>query len=108
LENRPDVRALLRIGRAMVDLYCESFAKVPGRITLDIDDTFDAAQGDQQSRLFKSHYDAYGFLPIEVFDGEAQREIRFARGNRPPPRRVSHLSGASRPNERMPDGDAEQ
>ncbi len=37
LENLPDVRALLRMGRAMVDLYCESFATVPKRITLDID-----------------------------------------------------------------------
>ena len=36
LENLPNVRALLRMGRAMVDLYCESFQKVPKRITLDI------------------------------------------------------------------------
>jgi hypothetical protein len=36
LENLPDARALLRMGRAMVDLYCESFHKVPKRITLDI------------------------------------------------------------------------
>jgi hypothetical protein len=35
----PDARALLRLGRAMVALYCESFHQVPGRITLDIDDT---------------------------------------------------------------------
>ena len=40
----PDVRAVLRMGRAMVDLYCRSFATVPKRITLDIDDTFDAVQ----------------------------------------------------------------
>jgi hypothetical protein len=32
LENLPDVRALMRMGRAMVDLYCDSFAKVPKRI----------------------------------------------------------------------------
>ena len=30
LENLPDARALLRMGRAMVDLYCESFQQVPG------------------------------------------------------------------------------
>ena len=45
LENLPDARALLRMGRAMVDLYCESFRQVPKRITLDIDDTFDAVHG---------------------------------------------------------------
>jgi Transposase DDE domain group 1 len=69
LENLPDARALLRLGRAMVDLYCESFQQVPGRITLDIDDTFDAVHGGQQLRLFNAHYDEYGFQPIVVFDG---------------------------------------
>src|SRR6516162_489633 len=72
LENLPDVRALLRMGRAMVDLYCESFASVPKRITLDIDDTFDAVHGGQQLRLFNAHYDEYGFQPIVVFDGEGR------------------------------------
>jgi len=36
---------------------CESFHQVPGRITLDIDDTFDAVHGGQQLRLFNAHYD---------------------------------------------------
>jgi len=69
LENLPDARALLRMGRAMVDLYCASFRQVPKRITLDIDDTFDAVHGGQQLRLFNAHYDEYGFQPIVVFDG---------------------------------------
>jgi hypothetical protein len=69
LENLPDARALLRMGRAMVDLYCESFRQVPKRITLDIDDTFDAVHGGQQLGLFNAHYDQYGFQPIVVFDG---------------------------------------
>ena len=72
LENLPDARALLRMGRAMVDLYCESFRQVPKRITLDIDDTFDAVHGGQQLRLFNAHYDEYGFQPIVVFDGEGR------------------------------------
>ncbi|QXX74596.1 hypothetical protein MHY1_01411 [Methylovirgula sp. HY1] len=55
LENLPDVRALLRMGRAMADLYCASFQKVPKRIVLDIDDTFDAVHGGQQLRLFNAH-----------------------------------------------------
>jgi hypothetical protein len=72
LENVPDARALLRMGRAMVDLYCESFRQVPKRIVLDIDDTFDAVHGGQQLRLFNAHYDEYGFQPIVVFDGEGR------------------------------------
>jgi hypothetical protein len=72
LENLPDVRALLRIGGAMVDLYCASFQKVPKRIVLDIDDTFDAVYGGQQLRLFNAHHDEYGFQHIVVFDGEGR------------------------------------
>ncbi len=72
LENLPDTRALLRMGRAMVDLYCASFRQVPSKIVLDVDDTFDAVHGERQMRLFNAHYDEYGFQPIVVFDGEGR------------------------------------
>jgi len=72
LENLPDTRALLRMGQAMVGLYCASFRQVPRRIVLDVDDTFDAVHGEQQMRLFNAHYDEYGFQPIVVFDGEGR------------------------------------
>src|SRR5438046_6416586 len=42
LENLPDVRALLRLGRAMVDLYFASFRQVPRPIALHLDVPFDA------------------------------------------------------------------
>jgi hypothetical protein len=48
LENLPDIRTLLRLGGALVDLYCGSFRQVPRRIALGIDDTFDAVHGGQQ------------------------------------------------------------
>lgn len=72
LENLPDTRALLGMGRALVDQYCGSFGTVPKRIILDIDDTFDAVHGGQQLRLFNAHHDEYGFQPIVVFDGEGR------------------------------------
>src|SRR5918997_1329251 len=68
-ENRPGTRSLLRMARAMAELYCNSFRQVPRRIVLDVDDTFDAAHGERQPRLFNAHYDEYGFQPIVVFDG---------------------------------------
>ena len=71
-ENLPDARALLRIGRAMVEHYCRSFRQVPRCIVLDIDDTFDAVHGGQQMRLFNAHHDEYGFQPIIVFDGDGR------------------------------------
>src|SRR3712207_2440985 len=54
LENLPGPRALLRMARAMVGLYCASFRQVPHRIVLDVDDTFDAIHGEQQLRLFNA------------------------------------------------------
>ena len=39
LENPPGPIALMRMMAAMVDLFCDSFAVVPSRIVLDIDDT---------------------------------------------------------------------
>jgi Transposase DDE domain group 1 len=72
LENLPDARTLLRLGRALVDVWCGSFRQVPRQITLDIDDTFDAVHGGQQLRLFNAHYDEYGFQPIVVFDAEGR------------------------------------
>jgi hypothetical protein len=72
LENLPNLRSLLMMGRAMVDLYCASFRKPPKRIVLDVDDTFDAVHGGQQLRLFNAHHDEYGFQPIVVFDGECR------------------------------------
>ena len=60
------------MGQALVDLYCASYARVPKRIVLDLDDTFDAVHGGQQLRLFNAHHDEYGFQPIVVFDGDGR------------------------------------
>src|SRR3954451_24786541 len=72
LENLPRPRDLLRMGQAMVGLYCASFRQVPRRIVLDIDDTFDAVHGGQQFRLFNAHYDEYGLQSIVVLDGQVR------------------------------------
>lgn len=84
LENLPDTRALLRIGRAMVALYCASFRQVPKRIVLDIDDTFDPVHGEQQMRLFNAYHDGYGFQPLLVFDGEGRPITAMLRPARRP------------------------
>ncbi len=103
LENNPGARALLRMGRAMVDHYCESFRQVPRRIVLDIDDTFDTVHGGQQLRLFNAHHDEYGFQPIVVFDGEGRMIAAVLRpASRPTGRQIvkwlRRLIGAIRSN----------
>jgi hypothetical protein len=84
LENLPNLRALLRLGQALVEQYCGSFRAVPKRVVLDIDDTFDRVHGGQQLRLFNAYYDDYGFQPIVVFDGEGRFVTALLRpGKRP-------------------------
>jgi len=84
LENLPDVRALVRLGRGMIEQYCASFRQVPKRIVLDIDDTFDRVHGEQQLRLFNAYHHDYGFQPIVVFDGEGRFVTALLRpGKRP-------------------------
>jgi hypothetical protein len=94
--NLPDARALLRMGRAMVDLYCESFRQIPRRITLDINDTFDAVHGGQQLRLFNAHYDEYGFQPIASYSTAKAASSRrcFAPPNGRAARRSAPSNGA--------------
>jgi Transposase DDE domain group 1 len=84
LENLPDTRALLRLGRGLIEQYCASFRQVPKRIVLDIDDTFDRVHGAQQLRLFNAYHDDYGFQPIVVFDDEGRFVTALLRpGKRP-------------------------
>jgi hypothetical protein len=90
LENLPDIRALLRLGRALIEQYCGSFRQVPKRIVLDIDDTFDRVHGEQQLRLFNAYHDDYGFQLIVVFDGEGRFVTALLRpGKRPGGREIA-------------------
>ena len=89
-QNLPDIRALLRLGRALIEQYCGSFRQVPKRIVLDIDDTFDRVHGEQQLRLFNAYHDDYGFQPIVVFDGEGRFVTALLRpGKRPGGREIA-------------------
>ena len=75
LENAPSWRELARLGLTMIDLFCDSFERVPQRIVLDIDDTPDAVHGGQQLALFNAHYDEYCFQPIHIFDAATAKPV---------------------------------
>ena len=75
LENAPSWRALARMGLTMIDLFCDSFERVPQRIVLDIDDTPDAVHGGQQLALFNAHYGEYCFQPIHIFDAATGKPV---------------------------------
>jgi hypothetical protein len=74
-ENAPDLREVVRLTYAMVDLYCASYRRPPGAVTLDIDDTVDVVHGHQQLSLFNAHYDERCFLPIHVYDTATARPV---------------------------------
>jgi hypothetical protein len=69
-ENAPDLRTLIRLMQAMIDLWCRSYPRAPRAITLDIDDTADTVHGHQQLSLFNAHYDERCFLPIHIYDAD--------------------------------------
>jgi hypothetical protein len=68
LENLPGPVALKRMMAAMVTLFCDSFAEVPRRLVLDIDDTEDRTYGGQQLSLFNAHHDSHCFMPIHIYE----------------------------------------
>src|ERR687894_2132794 len=75
LENLPGTTALKRMMAAMVELFCDSFAEVPRRIVLDIDDTADRVHGHQQLALFHAHYDGRCFLPIHIYEAISGKPV---------------------------------
>jgi len=86
-ENAPSLREVIRLMRAMVDLYCASYPRPPAAVTLDIDDTVDVVHGRQQVSLFNAHYDERCFLPIHVYDTATCRPVAvlLRPGKTPPP-----------------------
>lgn len=75
LENLASWRDLARMGLAMIDLFCGSFARVPEAITLDIDETADAAHGQQELAFFNAYYDEHCFQPIHVFEASSGQPV---------------------------------
>lgn len=76
-ENKGDLRVAIRMANATVDFYCESHDTPPAAVTLDIDETFDAAHGEQQLAFWNGFYGERGFLPIHVYETETGRPAAF-------------------------------
>ena len=76
-ENASNIRTLIRLGREMVDIYCASHAAPPDAVTLDIDDTFDAAHGEQQLTFWNGFHRERGYAPIHVYETGTARPVAF-------------------------------
>jgi hypothetical protein len=75
LENAPSWRDLARMSFGMIDRFCDSFSRVPGRIALDIDDTDDPAHGQQELIFFNTHSGGYCFQPIHIFEAGTGKPV---------------------------------
>jgi hypothetical protein len=69
------------IEHLFVDLFLDSHAKPPARITLDLDATDDPIHGRQEGRFFHGYYDSYCYLPLYVFCGEHLLAAKLRRSN---------------------------
>ncbi len=76
-ENGVGQRSLIRVGREMVDIFCSSYDAPPESVTLDIDDTFDAAHGQQQLTLFNGYHGERGYAPIHVYEAQSEKPVAF-------------------------------
>ena len=75
LENAVSWRMLARMGLGMIDTFCDSYARVPREIVLDIDDTVDLAHGGQQLSLFNTHAGDTCFQPILIFEAGTHKPV---------------------------------
>lgn len=60
-----------RVDDLLLDVFIESYKKVPSRIILDLDATDDPVHGNQEGRFFHGYYKEYCYLPLYIFCGEA-------------------------------------
>ena len=74
-ENQISRSTLYRIARAFVDCFIASYAKPPGAIILDIDDTHDRVYGTQQLSLFNGYLGAYCYQPLHIYEGQTGKLI---------------------------------
>jgi hypothetical protein len=65
-ENAVSIPDLWRLRDFLVDLFIQSFDKIPGHLTFDIDPFDDPAHGQQQLIMFHGHYEQYQYLPIVI------------------------------------------
>ncbi|MTH94489.1 IS1380 family transposase, partial [Roseibium sp. RKSG952] len=72
-----DLRTVMAMSRAMIDLCCDSYTTAPKSITLDIDDMFDAAHGGQKLTFWNGFHGARGFAPVHVYEAETGRPVAF-------------------------------
>ena len=85
LETAVTWRMLARMGLGMIDAVCDSCARVPARIVLDIDDTVDLVHGGRPLSLVSAHAGDTCVQPILIFEAGTGKPVaaQLRPGKRP-------------------------
>jgi hypothetical protein len=75
LENSVSRTDQYRLAGEMLNIFMDSYRKVPKRIVLDIDDTCDPTHGAQQLTLFNAHDDTYCYRPLHIYEGDSGKLV---------------------------------
>jgi hypothetical protein len=59
-----------QVERFFIDIFLQSYDRVPDRIVLDVDATDDPLHGDQMGKFFHGYYSHYCYLPLYIFCGD--------------------------------------
>jgi hypothetical protein len=63
-ENAVSISDLWRLRDVIMNLFIQSFATPPTRLTLDVDAFEDPTHGHQQLTMFHGYYEQYQYLPV--------------------------------------------
>ena len=69
LENTVTKTDLFRLGKCLIDIFINSYAKAPSVIILDCDDTNNDTYGQQELALFNHFYNEHCYMPIHIYEG---------------------------------------
>jgi hypothetical protein len=74
-ENRVSRTELSRMALVLVEPCIASYRRAPTVIVLDVDDTEDPVQGNQEQARYDGYYGGYCFVPLHLYEGLSGRLI---------------------------------
>ncbi len=74
-ENAPNLREIIHLTYALIDIWCLSYPKPPAAVTLDTDDTLDIVHGQQKLSLWNAHHGERCFMPMHIYDTATGRPV---------------------------------
>ena len=92
-ENSISRTDLYRIAQAFVDVFIDSYKRLPKGIILDLDDTEDKTHGSQQLSFFNAYHKSNCFMPLHIYEGKSGKLITtiLRTGKRPSGKEITMI-----------------